>query len=89
MACGTLHLTRYFSGLEEHFQNGKHLVWFESIDEAVDLAKRYLREDEARERIAAAGREEVVAKHCWDVRVAELLDRAQIARSPRRQGREN
>ncbi len=80
MACGTMHMTRYFPGLEEVFQNGKHLVWFESVEEAVAQAERYLDDDVARERIGAAGRAEVLAKHTWDHRIDEMIRKIPAAR---------
>jgi len=73
MACGAFHLTRYFPGLEEVFENGKHLVWFHSIPEAIDLIQYYLAHDDERERIAQAGRKEVLARHTWDHRIAKML----------------
>jgi spore maturation protein CgeB len=48
-------------------------VWFRSLPEALDLIEHYLARPEARARIAAAGREEVLRRHTWDARVAEML----------------
>ena len=73
MACGAFHLTHYVPGLEEMFENKKHLVWFHSVPEAIELIKYYLTHDEERERIAEAGRQEIVANHNWDIRIAELM----------------
>ena len=42
LGCGGFLLTHYVPGLEQLFQNHKHLVWYESYDEAVDLIKYYL-----------------------------------------------
>lgn len=79
MASGAFHLTRYFPGLEDVFENGKHLVWFHSIPEAVEQIKYYLTHDEEREAIAAAGRQEVLAHHTWDDRIAVMLQYMQAA----------
>jgi hypothetical protein len=73
MACGAFHLARYFPGLETVFENQEHLVWFHSIPEAVELIQYYLAHDEERETIARAGRQEVLAQHTWDHRVAEMF----------------
>jgi len=75
MASGAFHLTHYVPGMETVFQNEKHLVWFNSVLEATELIKYYLSHDEEREVIAEAGRKEVLAKHTWDARVAELIRR--------------
>jgi len=81
MACGAFHLTRYFPGLEEVFENRKHLVWFHSIPEALELIEYYLDHDKERERIARAGRQEVLAHHTWDHRIAEMLQYLEVARN--------
>ncbi len=74
MACGAFHLTRYFPGLEEVFENGKHLVWFESISQAIELIERYLAGDDEREQIARTGRQEVISHHTWDHRIAQMFE---------------
>jgi len=74
MACGAFHLTRYFPGLEEVFENGKHLVWFDSIAEAIELIEYYLTHDDEREQIAQTGRQEVIAHHTWDHRIAQMFE---------------
>lgn len=73
MASGAFHLTHYVPGLEEVFENKKHLVWFNSVPEAIELIKYYLAHDEERQRIAEAGRQEVLIHHTWDIRIAELM----------------
>jgi spore maturation protein CgeB len=73
MACGAFHLTRKFPGLDEVFEDRKHLVWFRSIPEAIQLIEYYLSHDDERDRIAEAGREEVLAHHTWDRRIGDML----------------
>ena len=73
MATGTFYLTRYFSGLEEVFENHRHLVWFRDNEEAVELLNYYLEHDLERERIAQTGRDEVILHHSWDKRINEML----------------
>lgn len=73
MACGCLLLTRYFPGLETVFGNHRQLVWFKEDQEGIELARYYLKEDEERERIASAAREEVAARHTWDHRIHDML----------------
>jgi hypothetical protein len=73
MACGTLLLVRYFPGLETVFENKKHLVWYKERTEAVRLARHYLVAKNEREQIAEVGRQEVLARHTWDHRIAEML----------------
>lgn len=75
MASGAFHLTHYVPDLEDVFKNRKHLVWFNSIPEAVKLMEYYLAHDEEREKIAHAGRQEVLVRHTWDLRIAETIER--------------
>ena len=73
MASGCFFLTRYFPGMETLFDNGTHMAWFDTHDEAVDLIRYYLANDSVRERIAAAGRKRVLALHTWDNRIAQMI----------------
>jgi len=86
MASGAFHLARYFPGLETVFQNRKHLVWFQSIPEALELIDYYLIHDDEREKIALAGQKEVLAHHTWDHRIQELLAIYEACRNDRNDG---
>ena len=73
MACKRMFLTNDLPTIGELFENGKHLVTYKSIDEAVDLARGLLSDTERREAIAEAGYKEVISKHTYDHRALELL----------------
>lgn len=73
MASGTLYITRYFLGLENFFANKRHLLWFKTIPEGVQLVRYYLNHPEERDVIREAGRQEVVANHTWDARIKQVL----------------
>ena len=73
MASGAFHLTHYVPGMERLFENMKHLVWFKSIPEAVELISHYLAHDDEREQIARAGRKEVLVNHTWDSRIGHMI----------------
>ena len=72
LAIGRLHLTRYIPNMERDFENHRHLVWFFSIEEALELARYYLRHDKERERIAKEGQRLVFERHTWRHRYEEL-----------------
>jgi spore maturation protein CgeB len=55
IATGTLSLTLYVPGMENHFENHKNIVWFEDIDSCVENAKLYCSLDREREEIAKNG----------------------------------
>ncbi len=74
MGTGSFLLTNWIPTIEELFEDGKHLVLYRSLDEMVDKAKFYLANDSAREMVAAAGYEEVMAKHTIQHRVDRMLE---------------
>ena len=71
---GGIILRSYGKSWEEVFENGKHLVWFESISEAIELIECYLAHDDEREQIAQTGRQEVISHHTWDHRIAQMFE---------------
>jgi glycosyl transferase family 1 len=73
LACKRLLLTEDVSAVRDHFKDGEHLVLFKTIDEAVELAHRYLADQEGRERIAKAGYEEFLKNHTYMHRAKEIL----------------
>ena len=75
MASGAFHLTHYVPGMKTLFENKKHLAWFNTVPEAMDFIEYYLTHNEEREAIAEAGRKEVLARHTWNARIAEMLNR--------------
>jgi len=74
MGTGSFLLTDYVPHIEELFEDGKHLVLYRSLEEAVDKAEYYLKHDSEREKIAQAGYEEVMAKHTIDHRVNRMIE---------------
>jgi len=60
MATGTFALATYTPRLEAVFTRKKHLDWFSSYDELVELIHYYLEHDKEREEIAHQGYEYVI-----------------------------
>jgi hypothetical protein len=75
LACGSLLVTNDLTenGLGELFRDGEHLVTYRSAEELIEKVAYYLEHEEERERIAAAGRAEVIAKHTYRHRVERML----------------
>lgn len=85
LACGSLLLTNDLAdnGMGQLLTDGEHLVTYRGLDDLVEKIERYLADDEARERIAAAGHQEALARHTYVHRMAALLDNvAASAREP-------
>ncbi|CAI2718397.1 glycosyltransferase family protein [Nitrospina watsonii] len=60
------------SGLAELFEDGTHLAIYDDAS-IVDTVRYYLDHPEEAERMAAAGRREVLARHTYDHRVQVLM----------------
>ncbi|MEM3737519.1 MAG: glycosyltransferase [Candidatus Bathyarchaeia archaeon] len=73
MACGRLLLTNDFSGRNLLFEDGKHLVIYKDLPDAVEKIKYYLKHEEERETIARNGQNEVYSKHTWLHRAKYIL----------------
>lgn len=74
MSAGAFMLTSWNVEVASVFEDGKHLVLYKTIDEAVEKAKYYIEHEEEREKIAKAGFEEVRAKHTFTHRARQILD---------------
>jgi len=82
LSCGALLLTRRVAnGQEKLFKEDVHFAAFDTEEELFAKVDFYLRNEKARQIIAAAGHEEVVARHNLALRVNELL--ASVASGPR------
>lgn len=81
MASGALLITDEADGLEELFEDGKHLVIYRDDEQACALIEKYLGDEEARERIARAGSELVLAEHTYEKRLEHMLRRVLDAAS--------
>lgn len=72
-ATGSFLLTEWVPHLDELFEDGKHLVTYKTIDEAVEKAKYYLEHEEEREKIAKAGMEHTLKNHTYELRAKKVL----------------
>jgi GT2 family glycosyltransferase/spore maturation protein CgeB/Tfp pilus assembly protein PilF len=72
MCSGSMMLTDYADGIDEFFRDRKHLVIYDD-NNLVDVARYYLSHDSEREKIAEAGRLEVLEKHTYVHRAEEMV----------------
>jgi len=73
LASGTPLVTRYVPGLEKEFENGKHLLWYETQEQLVSAVKSLLGDEALRRRIGREGRAEAIRNHSWFSRILSLL----------------
>jgi spore maturation protein CgeB len=74
-ACGAFLLTDRQASLEALFEVGEEVIAYNDIDEIDDLARFYLRNDSAREAVAAKGRGRVLREHTYRHRLGEIVRR--------------
>ena len=55
MGCGTFTLAKWVPDSDLLFENNRHLCYFSTIEECLELIERYQKDDQQRKKIAAAG----------------------------------
>ncbi|MCR5785781.1 MAG: glycosyltransferase [Eubacterium sp.] len=75
MGCGGFLLSSYQPELAENFEDGKEIVLYTSIEDAVAKADFYLRNDELRESIAKAGYNKVKNEFTYESRLEKMLEK--------------
>jgi 2-polyprenyl-3-methyl-5-hydroxy-6-metoxy-1,4-benzoquinol methylase len=83
VACGSMLMTNDLSenGMAELFRDGVHLATYRDPEDLLDKLAFYLEREAIRERIAAAGRAEAIAKHTYAHRMEKVLTDARGALS--------
>ena len=79
MMSGSFVLMRYFPGIENIFENFKHLVWFHGDEEGLQYLEYYLKNDLEREKIARMGKDYLLSQKGWrrkNIIVDYLLEKA-------------
>ncbi len=74
VGCGAFYLCKHVDGIEEVLVPDKEIVTFHTEDEMIDKIRRYLRDDEAREKISVAGQARVLRDHVYEVRIRQMCD---------------
>lgn len=73
LGSGSFLLTDRIPHIEELFEDKKHLVLYDGLDDMVEKANYYLKHDDERNAIAQAGYEHVMANHTIQHRVNVML----------------
>ncbi|MCC6489301.1 MAG: glycosyltransferase, partial [Candidatus Hydrogenedentes bacterium] len=61
------------NGMLDLFEEGKHLIVYDSDEDLAGKVRHYLDDEPGREALARQGREEVLARHTYSHRVNEVL----------------
>lgn len=73
-AAGGFELTDHVAGMEALLEPGREVAVYQSPEEAVDLARYYMKAEDQRRHIAEAGHKRVLAEHTYRHRMETLLD---------------
>ncbi len=74
LGAGGFCLTNYQPEIAEYFENEKHLVWYEGMEDLLQKADFYLTHDEKREKIASEGRERAAELFSYSKQFARILE---------------
>jgi len=72
--CGAFLLTDYRRQMEDLFEPGREIIFYNHPDEIPGLVEVYLAAPEKRQRIADAARKRVLAEHTYDHRMTTLME---------------
>lgn len=73
LGCGGFLLTLYSPSLEEIFERGGHLDWFETVEECCEKIEHYLQNSEKRKKISQAGYELAHREYSYEKMVEKIL----------------
>jgi len=76
LACGSCFLPEYVNGMEELFENHRHVVWWRNDAELLDILERYVRRDDGtlRRQIGQAARTLTVTSYTWRHTAIRMLN---------------
>lgn len=74
MGCGIFMASRYYKGIEDEFEMGKHLECWSTHQELEDICRYYLANDKARKKIALEGSKHVRENYTWHNRIDRLIE---------------
>ena len=78
LGAGGFLLTNFQPEILSFFENGKDLVYYESLDDMCKKARYYLEHEDERRQIAKSGHEKVKKYHSYDARIKEILRLAEV-----------
>ena len=78
MACGGLLFSNYQLELAEAFEDGKELIMYNSIEDAIEKAIFYLQHEECLQLIAERGMQKVREAYTYPERLNKMLQIAGI-----------
>jgi hypothetical protein len=65
LASGRPYVVRYIPGMEQDFENGRHLIWFTEQDEGLEAIRKLLADPALAIQIGEAGRALAIERFSW------------------------
>jgi spore maturation protein CgeB len=72
--CGTFQISYYVEDLERCFDIGREIVIYSDIEDLVEKIRYYLKHEDEREAIAAAGYRRAIAEHTYMARFTQIAN---------------
>jgi len=72
-ASGALLITDDLPGLRNLFDVGKEVIAYSSTEECIKFIRRFLEDDEEREKIAKSGQRKTLSKHTYENKLEKLI----------------
>ncbi len=79
--CGTFQLTYYVEDLERCFEIGREVAIYADLDDLIEKIRYYLRFEDEREAIAAAGHGRALREYSYATRFTEIVDQILAGRA--------
>lgn len=73
LSSGGFCITKYFDGIEDIFENKKHLVWFKDAGEVPNIVEYYYNHPDEYDKIKENGKNEYKKRHTAKHRIEEIL----------------
>ena len=73
MACGGVLFSNYQPELAEDFEDGKEVIMYSSMEEAIEKASYYLQNEETLQRIAELGNQKVRVEYTYPDRLEKMF----------------
>ena len=75
LGAGGFCITNYQTEIEEYFENGVDIVWYEDIEDLINKVAYYLEHDEEREAIALNGHKKAIELFGYDKQLTRIFGR--------------
>lgn len=73
--CGTFQMSYYVEDLEHCYEIGREIVVYNDVDDLIEKIRYYLKYEDERDAIAAAGYRRAISEHTYAARFKEIVNR--------------